>query len=100
MYMDFSLVDYLLSISGFIIITLLSGIAYFLRQFAISVTDLKSTVEDLRIMLSVEQEKVKNTRDTLDSNIKDLYNTMDTIIVKVDIIDKEVAVLKALQRNK
>jgi len=98
--MDFSLVDYLLSISGFIIITLLSGIAYFLRQFAISVTDLKSTVEDLRIMLSVEQEKVKNTKDTLDSNIKDLYNTMDNIVVKVDIIDKEVAVLKALQRNK
>jgi len=91
--------NYLLSISGFIIITLLSGIAYFLRQFAISVTDLKITVDDLRIMLSVEQEKVKNTKDVLDSNIKDLYNTMDNIVVKVDIIDKEVAVLKALQRN-
>jgi len=92
-------VDYLLSISGFIIITLLSGIAYFLRQFAISVTDLKVTVEGLQIMLSVEQEKIRNTKDTLESGIKDLYNITGTLITKIDIIDKEVAVLKALQRN-
>jgi hypothetical protein len=98
--MEFSIMDYMLSISGTIILLLLSGIAFFLKQFASSVKDLKTTVDELSKMLYVAQERINNTKDSLNVSIDQLENNVSILTTKVDIIDKEVAILKVLQDNK
>jgi hypothetical protein len=88
---QFSLMDYMMSISGSLILLLLGTIGYFLKQFAISVKDLKATVDNLTVILSVEQERVKNTAN----NIEVLTDRVNIIATKVDSIDKDVAILIA-----
>lgn len=90
---EFSIMDYMLSISGTLILLMLGGMSYVVKQFASSVKDLKSVVQELKIMFSVEQERVrKNAED-----MKVLTDRVNLIATKLELLDKDVAVLKVKQ---
>ena len=57
-------------------------------------TDLKLTVEQLRLVLSVEQEKVNNIKEALNhSNAKSTSDFIE-IYNRLDAVEKDVAILK------
>jgi len=100
MQTDLTVMDYMVTISGSIILLLLGGISYFLRQFASSVKDLKSTVEQLRLVLSVEQEKVSNMKETLITSLTIMDTKLVSISNKVDQHEKDIVVLKTIHSDK
>ncbi len=89
-----SIMDYIVTISGSLILVLLGAIGWFLKQFATSVKDLKSTVEQLRLVLSVEQEKVNNIKEVLTSSNNKLEDTFIDVYNRLDMVEKDVAILK------
>ena len=91
-----SLMDYMVTISGSLILILLGAIGYFLRQFASSVKDLKSTVEQLRLVLSVEQEKINNIRETLTLSNVQLSSRINELSTKVEHNTSDIIVLKTM----
>lgn len=93
---DLTVMDYMVTISGSIILLLLGGISYFLKQFATSVKDLKNTVEQLRLVLSVEQEKVNNIKETLLTSLTVVDGKLNFLSTKVDQHDKDITVLKTI----
>jgi len=93
---ELSLMDYMVTISGSLILILLGAIGYFLKQFASSVKDLKSTVEQLRLVLSVEQEKINNLRETLVSSNSVLENKVTILTDKVEKNTEDIVVLKTM----
>lgn len=92
--------DFLPSIPEILIMSLMGFIGYFLRDFARSVRDLKVTVENIQIMFSAEQEKIRNTRESLESIKDSLDTSFNEIYNRVDNIEKDVAVLKFQNSNK
>jgi hypothetical protein len=94
---------YIITIAGALIVLLMGGISYFLREFAISVNNIKSTVDKLMIMISVEQEKVTNTRESLlstDQKITILIDKLDELEKEINTIKQNIAVLKALDNER
>lgn len=71
-----------LSIAGFIIITLLAAIGYFLTQLIQAINDMSETVQELKVIVNGQiLESIKNIKETckerhckIDESIKDLYN--------------------------
>lgn len=98
MLLQIQIMDYLLTISGSLILILLAIIGYFLSVFAVTVKDLKSIVEQLTVMLSVEQEKLRNFKDinerTHDSQSRDI----EVLYNKVDQMEKDIIVLQTKVR--
>ena len=97
---DLTVMDYMVTISGTLILLLLGGIGYFLRQFASSVRDLKITVDQLRLVLSVEQEKIHNIKETLIASLSNVDIKLNVLNVKVDQHDKDITVLKTIHDGK
>jgi len=92
---NISNLNFILSISGSLIIILLTIIGYLLKQFYVSVKDLKRAVDQLSIVLSVEQERGKHITESVIS-IKELAEgRLNNLTNRVDIMEKDVAVLKA-----
>lgn len=92
--------DYLLGISAFIITGLLSWVGYYLREFATTVKDLKTAVEQLRLVLSVEQEKTNNMKDMLTNSVNSLDNKVTSIENKVESHEKDIVILKTIHSDK
>jgi hypothetical protein len=93
---ELSLMDYMVTISGSLILILLGAIGYFLKQFAGSVKDLKSTVEQLRLVLSVEQEKVNHLRETLVASNAILDTKVTNLSTRVEQNTNDILVLKTM----
>lgn len=88
--------EYLLGISAFIISGLLTWVGYYLKEFATTVKDLKSAVEQLKVVLSVEQEKVNNLRETLLASNTALDGRINNLSTKVDQNTSDILVLKTM----
>jgi hypothetical protein len=97
---DLTIMDYMITISGSLILILLGGIGYFLRQFAISVKDLKFTVDQLRIVLSVEQEKIHNIKETVSTSLVNIDTKLTGMSIKIDQHDRDITVLKTIHSDK
>ena len=91
---EVTITDY---ISTTVAALLISGMAFFFKKFADTVEDLKQSVEALKIIMSAEQEKIKSTKESV-TEVKDEINDKVGVLTdRVDRIEKDVAVLKAME---
>lgn len=91
---DITTITYILSIAGSLIIILLTVIGYLLKQFYISVKDLKVVVDQLKLVISVEQEKGKHIAESI-AAIKEIAESrLNSLTNRVDIIEKDIVAMK------
>jgi len=86
--------DIILGIVSLIGTVLLGVVGFFLKEFTQSVKDLRITVEELRIMLSVERERVSNLKDNITNNIIVIDEKVNATIDIVNDHSREIAILK------
>jgi hypothetical protein len=84
----------LLAIVSFIGTIFLGAGSFFLKEFTQSVKALRLTVEELRIMLSVERERVSNLKDNITNNIVIIDEKVNATIDIVNDHTREIAILK------
>jgi hypothetical protein len=104
--MNVELSSVLLTVAGTLLVTLGGALWWIIQKFTESVKELKDTVSDIKVILSVVEERVLGIRKDVDrtntdmsSRIacaeEDLYRIDET----VSILKSEIAVLKALENE-
>ena len=96
---NFETMDLVLSISGALIAVMLGVIGYFLRQFSSTVTELKKAVDQLKIVVSVEQERLKNTKEILSSTATVIESRVSSLENIVDKHDRDITILKTIHNK-
>lgn len=77
------------------ILILLGGLTYFLKQFASSVNNLKTAVEELRIMFSAEKEKLNSTKELLQNNNSIVETRLGDLEIITGQHSTDIAILKS-----
>ena len=91
---DITTITYILSIAGSLIIILLTVIGYLLKQFYISVKDLKVVVDQLKLVISVEQEKGRHITESI-AAIKEIAESrLNSLTSRIDTIEKDIVAMK------
>jgi len=96
---NFETMDLVLSISGALIAVMLGVIGYFLRQFSSTVTELKKAVDQLKIVVSVEQERLKNTKEILSSTATVIESRVSSLENTIDRHDRDITILKTIHNK-
>ena len=78
---------------------LLTIIGWFLKGFSHSVKELKTTVENIMTTVAVEQEKIKNVKDSISEFTTQLSNKVNNIGTMVDRHEKDIAILQILENE-
>lgn len=99
MPLEIDIANVMMTIGGFIIVTLLGAIGYFLRVFSSSVTELKTVVQQLSVMVSVLEEKISTLKEYNDKVHTDQGNAIDKLYDKVEDVERDVAVLKSINNK-
>lgn len=95
----FETMDLVLSISGALIAVMLGVIGWFLKRFSVTVDKLTDTVDDLKLIISIEQERLKNTKEVLQANSIATEARVNSLELIVNQHDKDIAVLKNIHEK-
>ncbi len=89
-----------LTISGFLIVTLLSIIAYFLKDFVNQVKDLKQAVIDLQITIRSDQASIDGWRESEREKHDVIAKRLDDHGRRLDMHEIEITAIKTKTYSK
>lgn len=100
MPVEIDIINIIFTITGFIFVTFMGAIGYFLKVFGISVKELKQVVQQLSIMVSVIDERIKSLKETNDKLHEIEYSSSLDIYEKIDGLNKRLVILETKFDNK
>lgn len=92
--------DLVLSASGALIALMLGVIGWFLKKFSTTVDKLTDTVDQLKLVISVEQERLKSTKEILQATTSATEARVSSLELIVNQHDKDIAVLKNIYEKR
>lgn len=92
--MSLELANVLLSLSGVILLGLIGIIWYGLQQFTRSVKKLDDTVADMKVLISIIQERVTTIKSDISKSDYSIEERLKVITTEISRLDCEVADLK------